>query len=139
MSLPSLNHSMLSLARDAVLARGIVDVHERETNAQDPSRARFLELKLGDRTPALIYVSGCYRDEWIASIALCPTPSAREHMHISTAGRMAGEVFAWGWFNRWERDGQAICIERFHDASIFVTGSRGTGLAEWLASQQLTS
>lgn len=138
MSASSSNHTLLSIARDALLAADTIDINEPEAPSAERSQGRFVRLTLEGGTPALIYVSRCYRDEWIVSIALRPTADAEQHMANSAAGPLAGEAFAWGWLNRWQQDGCAIAIERFHDARLYVASSRWAAIVAMLASPEVT-
>lgn len=134
MSASSLNHALLSIAGDRLLTAATIDINEPEAPFNNYGSSRFLCSAFNNETPALIFVSRCYRNEWIGSIALWPTADAEQHMPISAAGSLAGEVFAWGWLNRWQYDRRAIGIERFHDARTYVASGRKADLAAILAS-----
>jgi len=130
----SQHYTMLSIAKDKLLALGTLDINEPESSFKERSHGCYVRVTLDDGTPALIYLSRCYRDEWVASIALWPTVDAEEYMHLSGADSRAGEAFACGWLNRWEFEGRAIGIERFHDAYAYVDKQRKSCLAAMLAS-----
>jgi hypothetical protein len=126
--------SLMKIGKAAALTHGLLDVSDPHCSFRERFQGRSKRIALEDGTPALIYVGPCWRDEWITSITLWPTPKAEEHVFISGANARAGEVFAWGWLNRWQYDGRAIGIERFHSARAYVAPARRAELAALLSS-----
>ncbi|WP_294335864.1 hypothetical protein [uncultured Sphingomonas sp.] len=131
---PHTHMSLMELCRTAALAHGLINIGDTECAAQERFCGRAKRVELADGTPALIYVGPCWRDEWIVSITLWPASDAEEHVSTSAANARAGEVFAWGWLNRWQYHGRTIGIERFDDARAYVAPARRGDLAVLLAS-----
>lgn len=131
--------SLMLIAKGGALAHGLLDVRDPHGSFRERFQGRSKRLTLEDGTPALIYVGNCYRDEWIISVTLWPTPDAEEHVSASGAHARAGEVFAWGWLNRWQHDGRAIGIERFHDARAYVASGRRAALAAILSNHDVAA
>jgi len=135
MSITSRTHmSLIEMGRAAALVHGLLDIGDPDCTLQERFRGQSKRITLADGTPALVYVGPCWRDEWIISITLWPMSEAEEHVSTIAANARAGEVFAWGWLNRWQYDGSAIGIERFHDARAYVAPARRAELAVLLAS-----
>lgn len=126
--------SLMEMAKAAALAHGLLDIGDANCSSQERFHGRSARITLADGTPALIYVGPCWRDEWIISITLWPTVDAEAHVSTSAANARAGEVFAWGWLNRWQHHGRAIGIERFRSARAYVAPARKADLAVLLAS-----
>jgi hypothetical protein len=126
--------SLMEVGRAAALAHGLLDIGDAHCSPQERFRGRAQRITLADGTPALIYVGPCWRDEWIISLTLWPKPDAEEYVSTSAANARAGDVFAWGWLNRWQYHGRAIGIARFHDARAYVAPTRRDELAVLLTS-----
>lgn len=122
------HRQILALAVDALIRVGMLDLHEAEDASSTGRNPRYLRTVLEGGIPALIYVSGPHRDEWIISVALWPDADAEKIMHISSSRLRAGGAFAWGWLNRWQFDGESFDIERFHDARVHVAPDRRTAI-----------
>ena len=125
MLLGSFHHRhVLALAVDALIRADMLDLHERDEASSTGHNPRYLRTVLTGGIPALIYLSGPHRDEWIVSIALWPNVGAERIMHLSSSGLRVGGAPAWGWLNRWQYEGESFGIERFHDARMHVAPER---------------
>lgn len=125
--------SLMELGRAAALAHCLLNIGDADCAPHKHISGRAKRIRLADETPALIYVGPYWRDEWFMSMTLWPSSDAEEYVHVSRADARAGEVFAWGWLNRWQYHGSAIGIERFHDSRAYVAPARRADLTVLLA------
>lgn len=126
---PTHHRFILSLGLDAALRQDMIRLDEPERSVTDSGLGQLVRTTLDGDIPALIYVTRCWKAEWIISVALWPTSHAEEVMQSSNADAAAGEVFASGWVNRWCHSGRAFDIEQFHDNRCYVAPDRRARLA----------
>lgn len=124
--------SLMEISRAEALAHGLLDIGNPNCAGHERFQGRSKRITLADETPALIYVGPCWRDEWVISITLWPRDDAEKHASTGAANARAGEVFAWGWLNRWQYHGRAIGIERFPNSRGYVASTRRVELATLL-------
>lgn len=117
------HRTLIDDATEIAVHCGLVNLNDADVPFERRGAGQLIHAEVMG-VPALIYVSGCYRDEWIVSVALWPKPGAEESMSVGNAGAKNGEVYAYGWVNRWRFEGRALHIEAFHDAPIYVSNKR---------------
>jgi len=118
----SCRSALLARARDELVRLEVLDPQELECDFPDRDKGRHVvRVTLEGDISALIYLSRCYRDEWIISIAIQPQPEAEKHMAGRRANQRAGEVFAWGWVNRWQNKERVLAFERFSDHAGYTS------------------
>lgn len=129
---PSDHHALISAAKNILSDSKALDINEQECDFKDRSNGRTVHTTLTGGIPAVVYCGPRYRDEWVVSIALWPTTNAAQHMATGNANERAGQVFAYGWVNRWEFDGRSFGIERFSGARGHVDAQRKSQISDAL-------
>lgn len=129
---PSDHHALISVAKNILIDSKALDINEPECDFKDRSKGRTVHTTLPDGSPAVVYCGSRYRDEWVVSIALWPTADAEKHMATGNANERAGQVFAYGWVNRWQFDGRSFAIERFSGPRGHVDAQRTSQLSDAL-------